>query len=503
MKAPWMEAVPFGGVRIKGARIVGNIELEGAKPNRPIEIVASRIEGSVNLRRVHTENFISFDGSMISNGFDAEGLHSESDLSLGDGAVFMDDVSLKAAKIDGRVDMDGARVNGTLDAENLRLGVTLHMGSQGENKATFKEVILRGAKVTGLLSMDGAMVDGTLNADNLQVGGAVHMRSRGENKATFKRIVLRSAKITGQLSMIGATVDGKFTAEFLQVGGSLQMRSEDENAIFRDIDLHSSHVAGSFDLRGATLANLDLSTASIGTDFMLGSTVWTGTLNLRNAHIGNLMDEQDGAWPSHEGQLLLDGFTFNRLGGHAGETATQMRMRGMIWWDKWARLDPDYSPFPYAQLAAAWMNLGDRDAANEIRYLGREREREEAWKRHYFGTWLFQTILRDVAGYGIGFYTFRVLGWVLSLSLAFAALLWWLSPRTRKEAKGAFWCFGASLSRLLPVIELNKEFTDFFNDPERERLSFWPSIVFSALGIIGWILGAVLIVALSSLTQSQ
>jgi len=69
---------------------------------------------------------------------------------------------------------------------------------------------------------------------------------------------------------------------------------------------------------------------------------------------------------------------------------------------------------------------------------------------------------------------------------------------SRKERFG-----DASLSRLLPVIELNKEFTDFFNDPTRQRLTFWPTIVFSALGIIGWILGAVLIVALSSLTQSQ
>ena len=503
VKAPWREGVPFGGVRIKGARIIGNIELEGANPIRPIEIVGSRIEGAVNLRRVRTESFISFDGSVIRDAFDAEGLRSESDLSLGNGAVFMDDVSLKAAKIDGRIDMDGASVNGTLNAENLRLGITLHMASRGENKATYNEVILRGAKVTGLLSMDGAKVEGTLNADNLQVGGALHMRSQGVNNATFKRIILRSAKIAGQLSMIGATVDGEFNGEFLQVGGSFLMRSEAENAIFKNMDLHSSHVAGSLDLRGATLANVDLSTASIGADFMLGSTVWTGVLNLRNAHIGNLMDEQDGAWPNRQGQLLLDGFTFNRLGGHTGETETQMRMRGMIWWDKWARLDPDYSPFPYAQLAAAWISSGDRDAANEIRYFGREREREEAWKRHHWGTWLFQTILRDVAGYGIGFYTFRVLGWVLSLSLAFAALLWWFSPGTRNEPKGAFWCFGASLSRLLPVIELNKEFTDFFNDPTRQRLTFWPTIVFSALGIIGWILGAVLIVALSSLTQSQ
>jgi hypothetical protein len=53
------------------------------------------------------------------------------------------------------------------------------------------------------------------------------------------------------------------------------------------------------------------------------------------------------------------------------------------------------------------------------------------------------------------------------------------------------------------VIEINKEFTDFFNDPDRLRLNQWQAILFSALGIIGWLLGAVLVVAFSSLTQSS
>ena len=72
----------------------------------------------------------------------------------------------------------------------------------------------------------------------------------------------------------------------------------------------------------------------------------------------------------------------------------------------------------------------------------------------------------------------------------------------REKPRGAVWCFGASLSRLLPGIELNKEFADFFNDPDRARLKFWPSMLFSPLGVLGWLLAAVLIVAVSGLTQS-
>jgi hypothetical protein len=71
------------------------------------------------------------------------------------------------------------------------------------------------------------------------------------------------------------------------------------------------------------------------------------------------------------------------------------------WWDKnWAKLDTDYSPAPYAQLAAALMSAGARDDANEIRYRGREREREAAWNQHNWGAWLWWSVLS--CGFGCG-----------------------------------------------------------------------------------------------------
>jgi hypothetical protein len=55
----------------------------------------------------------------------------------------------------------------------------------------------------------------------------------------------------------------------------------------------------------------------------------------------------------------------------------------------------------------------------------------------------------------------------------------------------------------LPVIEINKEFTEFFNDPKRERLTGWQSFIFNAMGIVGYVLGAILVAAVSGLTQSS
>jgi hypothetical protein len=216
-------------------------------------------------------------------------------------------------------------------------------------------------------------------------------------------------------------------------------------------------------------------------------------LNLRNAHAGNLVDAKAGAWPA-KGQLRLDGFIFGHLGGFEGESGPETRKQEIELWDNWARLD-------HAQLATAFTNSGDPDAANEIRYLGREREREAACKGGWFrGSCFLRSALGSVAGYGIGTYTFRVLPWVLVFWLAGASLLWWTVPAAKN--RGAIWCFCASLAQLLPVININKELTEFFNDPERTRLKGWQVFLFSALGVVGLALGTILLVAVSGLTHN-
>jgi hypothetical protein len=209
---PWREQVPSKGVRIAGARIAGDLDLENAKLLRSIEIYDRRIEGAINLKRAHTESLILLAGSLVNGDFTADGLHNKGDLFLRDGTLLKSEVRLTGAEIHGDVDMSGASVEGALDADSLQVGGDLYLGSDGENKARFKEVILRGAKITGQINMTGATVDGELNADSLQVGGNLYMRSDGENKASFKEVNLDGAKITGWFIMTGASFDGELDA---------------------------------------------------------------------------------------------------------------------------------------------------------------------------------------------------------------------------------------------------------------------------------------------------
>ena len=137
-RAPWREAIPFAGIQIKGARIVGDIDLENAKLIRSISILNSRIEGAINLIRARTDSLIWLEGSLMNGRFDAAGLHSESDLFLLNGSVFKSEVNLNGAKIDGDVELTGARFDGKLDADQVHIGGYLSMNSDNRIRPASK-----------------------------------------------------------------------------------------------------------------------------------------------------------------------------------------------------------------------------------------------------------------------------------------------------------------------------------------------------------------------------
>jgi hypothetical protein len=291
--ARWRDEVPFAGVQITGARILGDVDLENAKLVRPIEIVESRVEGAIYLIRARTDSLILLDGSLINGDFTADGLHAESDLSMTDGAAFKSDVSLIGAKIDRDVDMSRASFEGTLEASGL------HASNLFMDSASFKGVDLTGAEITEDISMDGASFDGKLDADSVQVGESLFMRSDGQNQARFNDVDLRNAKVTGQLSMAAASFDGTLNADSLQAGGDLFML---DARYARAVVMFFAHVGGNLDLRGATLDSLDLSGAQIAGDLRLGGsckpTVWTGEKGrARNGVVGQLGEARSQIQP--------------------------------------------------------------------------------------------------------------------------------------------------------------------------------------------------------------
>jgi cytoskeletal protein CcmA (bactofilin family) len=491
----WQEAIPHQGIRIARARIVGDLDLANVKLVRTLRISGSLVDGTFILTSAHADRLIGLTGTLLRGNFVAGELHSESGLLLGSGTTISGNVDLREIRVSSQIALDGLTVQGKLAGDGM-IAAALLMRS-----ATFQDVSVTGATISGPVELTDSKVNGEFS------GEALHARHLLMRKTSFVNLRLRSAGISGEVQLEGATVSGFLDGHFLQAE-MISMRSGANKSIFNKINLGFARIATSLDISGSEIASLDLSGASVNGDFRMsnrGGELKAGTddtrslnqLTLRGTHVHSLADGV-AAWPT-AGNLILDGFTFNRLGGADTETAEQLaRPGGMKWWDEWARRDPYYRPNTYAQLATALLSAGHHDAADDIRYFDRVRQRET----ERLGSWVVSGVLQYVAGFGIGTYTFRVLYWIVGITLALALYLWCFVADARTYNHGILWCIGASLSRLVPVIEINREFSEFFYDPERERLTGFQSALFSCAGVIGWFLGGVLVVAVTGLTHN-
>ena len=508
----------------------------------------------VNLSGANVVGETDMTGAILNGELDAESLQvGVSLLMKSDRArkASFKKVILRGAKVLGNVDMGGTRFDDDLDARFLQVGGALLMEFDGKDelKSSFRKVDLRRAKISGELSLGGASMEGDLYAPFLQVGGSMFMRSDDGARASFKTVDLSNARITGQLDLTGASLDGDLNADFVQVGGSLFMPSDDNNttsvgkvnlsganvaggtsmdrAVLRDSlvaqglrvagdvsirDIHAdarlampfAQLGGNLDIGGSDLTSLDLHGASIAGEMRLGNgnrligwralTDQPDAIDLRNAHVGSLSDNKY-SWPK---RLYLDGLSFAHLGGSQGDSGSEMVKRGADWWDRnFAQLEKNFTASPYEQLAAAFGGAGYRDLADEIHYDEQVHATEKSGVLGLAGS----TLMRWGAGYGIGSYMFRALYWAIGLSLLGALILRFRVKGVADRNLGFLWCFGASVNKLLPEVNLKKEFADFFDDPAHNKFTPRQDLFFVALAALGWMLSLIVLAAFATITH--
>ena len=514
-----------------GSVITGDLSTDRMHGESALYLREAVINGNADLRSARIDGSAEMDGTTFAKELNADDLSVGGDLYMRNGATFSGDVEMIGAKVGGQLDLSNASFAATLNANSISVGAALFMG----NKAKFAgDVILLSAKIGDQVDMADASFAKTLNADKLRVGSSLFMR----DGATFNGdVILRGAKIGDQIDMTKATFAKKLDGETLSVGHDLLMYGDTKFS--GTVNMRSITVPGSLYLNSATIAGFDFTGAVIMHEFNISSLAWLcpnntapshwklGDLSWRGAHCGNagdppllnlrnvqvgVLQDSDDAWPP---SLDLEGFHYEHIGGLILTKEGDMRARPADQWRDWLARDPTFSTQPYVQLASVLAAAGYRDNTERTQYAGRQRERDEtlhhaqlAWSRDWweaaiqFAQWVWLTVLCVVTGYGIGLYTFRVLYWVLGLALLGTAILWF-SPVARRQ--GFWWRFGAALHRLLPVVQLNKEFEDFFDNPapariyEPRNLNRFQSIFFTGLAMAGWVLGIFLLAALGGL----
>jgi hypothetical protein len=474
---PWRSELPFRGLRIIGAQVSEPLDLAAARISAEVWLDRSRFERGISLARAHFDGRLSLDGSTFEGGINASGLQANRGLLLRNATV-RGDLVLVGAKVDGVHSLDGSTFEGGIDANGLQANRGLLLS----NGATVRgDLVLVGTKIERNLETDGSTFEGRINAFGLNVSGSVFLRT-----ATFRK--------TPAISF--------------------------------------AHINGWLDLRKAELPGLDLAGTTIGElrlgDSRLPPPTWTKNaenaeqpshLILRGTRTKVLQDRLDAsdpcpdedAWPR---QLDLQGFVYEQLGTDPGLGGRDMREREACWYEKWLARDPHFAPQPYRQLASVLRIGGDPDRADAVLSAARDRERREAWTSGECGDpfkdWPWRRsdcwraaglgVLKVLIGYGIGGGLFLVFYWVLTFTLIGMIVLSF-APAAR--AKGTVWMFGASLDHLLPIVSLNKEFEDFFDDPQRQRLKGWQLSYFAVHALFGFLLGSFVVAALAGLTQTS
>jgi len=266
----------------------------------------------------------------------------------------------------------------------------------------------------------------------------------------------------------------------------------------------------------------------LGADRLPPAEWLVGSLILRNCHCASLQDR----WPTrkHPGadswpkKIDLEGFTYDQLGGllGGGDGPWNMRKRPSGAYVAWLARDQPYSPQPYQQLARVLRETGEPAKANDILYEARKRQQAEACDGTLRGAlgWFGLFLLKWTIGYGLGMRYFRVLAWVILLTLIGAALLHYFGAQSEKEWGPLLF---ASFDQLLPVVTLDNAHADLFSNktvaaPEAlpqdsgsqaggetvEAVLVQPAWLigyFYVQKLVGWLLGLFLGAGLAGLTQ--
>lgn len=406
------------------------------------------------------------------------------------GAYFPDEIDLGNGHLPWTLWLDDSRFERELNMSWLQAEEVVSL----EGSFFGEKIDLSGAQIRGQLAMPKVTVKGKLDMDFALLGNLYMW------KGTFEDIELRQAEIKGQAAMGGATVAGMLDMEALSTDRGLMMgQYEEKVATFSRVDLISATIGSDLSLAGGTFKTLDLTGATVKGELELlqdkKSVKWSDEtesneiqLNLRNTQVGALVDTLD-SWPN---RIELGGFTYRQLGGFKQENRDEPSERPADIFAEWLKRDKTFSFLSYQQLASVLRDAGKFSTADEVLFVGRDYERQQAKD----GERVWLNVLQYGVGYGIGLYTFRVL-YLVTFFVLFGWFVLVITGESQKyREKVGHIGFWFSLDYFLPVIRLW--------DAHFEKVdlsSGFARIYFYCHQILGYALVFFLIAALSGITE--
>lgn len=110
-RKPWQDEIPFEGVQLTGARIVGPLVLANTNLTRPLVIRDSAFDSAMNLSQAAADSVLVLRNSIVEGYLDADFLRGTKNVDFS-GTVFRNGASFTGATIAGRLELVGARFGG-------------------------------------------------------------------------------------------------------------------------------------------------------------------------------------------------------------------------------------------------------------------------------------------------------------------------------------------------------------------------------------------------------
>jgi hypothetical protein len=258
------EPVHAKGVRLRGVKISGSLDLEGATLHCPLSLDSCYFDSDDPVRLDHaTASRVTLTGCQLA-GLTASMLTARQ-VDLSHSTLRTGPLSLMSANITGELICSGAQLNGTdsdhnaLVAGGMKVGGSVYLDPDlGDPFTAAGAVWLARADIAGDLACDGARLgrnsDGiALLAEGMRVGGEVFLRAGFTADGAVR---LLGADIAGDLSgraaRLGPDDNGNaLVADRMKVGGEVHLYKgfTADGAVV----LNGADITGDLSLRGAQL----------------------------------------------------------------------------------------------------------------------------------------------------------------------------------------------------------------------------------------------------------
>lgn len=437
---PPADALPARPLKLEGARIMGNLDLEAATLVRPLLLRGCYLDKRVNLQEAQAPA-IRLQGCWVP-GIDADQLTTRGDLELAWGFTCRGTIFLRGAQIGGRLDLVRARLQEEKDTWTLNaLGIVVR-----------EDVFLTGGfSANGPILLGGASIGGLLQFSRSSISEGSTLSAPG---LKARRVMLGpEASIHGSVDLRGARIQTELT--------------------INDIALNCPN--------GPALL---LSGVQADELVLRPKPPVDGIVDLTSARVRTYSDMPTG-WSR---QLRLRDFTYETLNDRE-DINVSARLA-------WLNCDTEgYAPQPYEQLAEFYRRVGHDQAARRVA-IAKQRERRTtlSWPNR-----VWSVLLDGLVGYGYRTWlagVWLLLAWMIgTLAFSFAQHHGQLTAAKRPTELQHFNPLVYSIDVLLPIVNLGQ---DGGWIPHRlAALCYW------LLTLVGWILTTAVVAGLTGVLKRE